>query len=170
MRVFKISKTSKKLLNREVLKEVEQRGGVLLAINKADEVEITANEEENGGAEWIAEQVVRALIYGFEAKYAYKLFSDEYFLETIDLNNAFRRKEKGIERAKSRIIGEAGTARKKLEELSETHIMVSNSTDNVSILGKFEELQNAKEAIIRLLEGSPHESVYRFLESKNKEY
>ncbi len=170
MRVLKISRASRKLLNAKVLKEIEQRGEVNVKVNTADEVEITA-AGENGGQEWIAEQVIRAVVYGFEPKHAFKLFSDEYFIETIDLETAFRRKEKNIERAKARIIGEGGKARKKLEELSETHIMVSNATDNVSIIGKFEDLQKAKEAILRLVEGAGHEGVYRFLESKNnKEY
>ncbi len=167
MRAFKISRSSKRHLPADILKEVEERGEVNLKIKTNDEIEISAKDEENGGAEWIAEQVIKALIYGFEPKHAYKLFSDEYFIETVDLESAFRRKEKGIERAKSRIIGEGGKAKKKLEELSDTHIMVSNLTNNVSIIGKFQGLQNAKEAIIRLLEGSPHESVYRFLESQN---
>ena len=169
MRVFKISRTSKKLLTKEVLAQIEERGEVKVIV-RFDEIEINAKDEDNGGAEWIAEQVVKAIVYGFEPKHAYKLFNDEYFFETIDLSGAFRRKEKGITRGKSRIIGEGGKARKKLEELSETNIMVSNATDNVSIIGKFQNSQNVKEAIMRLLEGSPHESVYRFLESKNKEY
>ncbi|MFH0712963.1 MAG: KH domain-containing protein [Candidatus Micrarchaeota archaeon] len=168
MRVFKLSKTAKKVFDAKLLREIEERGAVALVV-KEDEVEITANDEENGGAEWIAEQVIKALVYGFEPKHAFKLFNDEYFLETIDLENAFHRKEKDVKRAKSRIIGEGGKARKNLEQLSDTHILVSNLTDNVTILGKFQDLQNAKEAIIRLLEGSPHESVYKFLENK-KEY
>ncbi len=167
MRLLKLSKTSKRIFDKKLLAEIEQRGEVKLEINGDNELEITASEEK-GGNEWIAEQAIKALVYGFEPKQAFKLFSDEYFIETIDLQNAFRRKEKDIKRAKSRIIGESGKARKKLEELSSTHIVVSNNTNNVSIIGKYEDLQNCKEAILRLLEGAGHEGVYRFLESKNK--
>ncbi|MDP3741753.1 MAG: KH domain-containing protein [Candidatus Micrarchaeota archaeon] len=168
MRLFKISKSSKRLLDAKTLKLIEERGEVKVKINKDDELEIEANDEDKGGNEWIAEQVLKAIVYGFESKQAFKLFDDQYFIEIIDLDAAFRRKEKDITRAKSRIIGEGGKARKKLEELSGTSIMVSNSTNNVSIIGPFEDLQNAKEAIIRLVEGAAHEGVYRFLESKRE--
>ena len=165
MRAFKVSKTTAEQLNRKTLKEIEEKGEVKIKITKDNEIEVTS-PEENGGKEWAAELVLKALVYGFETKHAFKLFSEEYFIETIDLENAFRRKAKNIERAKARIIGERGSARKKLEELSDTNIRVSNNTNNVSIIGRYEDLQNAKEAILRLLEGAPHESVYRFLESK----
>ncbi len=166
MRVFQISIASKKVLEAKIVKELEERAEVAIKI-KGDEVEILS-PEENGGKEWITEQVLKALVYGFKPKQAFKLLSDEYFIETIDLAAAFHRKEKKIENAKARIIGEGGKARKKLEELSNTYIMVSNATDNVSIIGTFQDLQNAKEAVLRLLEGSPHESVYKFLELKNE--
>ena len=169
MRMLKISKASTTLLNAKIVKEIEEKGEVKVKIIQNGELEITAVEEDKGGNEWIAEQVIRAVVYGFEPKHAFKLFSDEYFIETVDLESAFHRKEKNIQRAKSRIIGEGGKARKKLEELSGTYIKVSNATDNVSIIGKFTDLQNAKEAILRLIEGSGHESVYRFLENKTKQ-
>lgn len=168
MRLFKLSRSAKKLLNSKLLKEIEETGEVKLKITGDDELCIEAPDDK-GGNEWIAEQVVKALIYGFEPKHAFKLFNDEYFIETINLEDAFHRKEKNILRAKARIIGEGGKARKKLEELSGAHILVSNVTDNVSIVGKYEDLQNVKEAILRLLEGAGHEGVYRFLEGKNKQ-
>lgn len=167
MRILKFSRASAKLLTKQIIKEIEERGEVSVKVNKNNEVEITA-EDEKGGNEWIAEQVIRAIFYGFESKHAYKLFSDEYFIDTIDLQSAFRRKETNIQRAKSRIIGEGGKARKKLEALSGAHIVVSNTTDNVSIIGKYKELQNAREAVLRLIEGAGHEGVYRFLENKQE--
>ncbi len=164
MRVFPVS--NKALFDAKLLGEIEKRGEVKLKIT-GNELHISS-PDENGGKEWIAEQVVKAVVYGFEQKHAFKLFSDDYFIEAIDLSLAFRRREKNIERAKARIIGEGGKVRKKLEELSGTFIKVSNNTHNVSIIGTFEYLRNAKEAIMRILEGAPHESVYRFLESKKE--
>ncbi|MFH1246935.1 MAG: KH domain-containing protein [Candidatus Micrarchaeota archaeon] len=168
MRIYKISKSSYKLFNAQLLKEIEERGEVKLKINQDDEIEITAVDEDKGGNEWIVEQVIKAIVYGFEPKHAFKLFDDQYFIETIDLDAAFRKKEKDILRTKSRIIGEGGKARKKLEELSGTNIMVSNATNNVSIIGPYIDLQNAKEAILKLAEGATHETVYRFLDSKRE--
>ncbi|MBI4406321.1 RNA-processing protein [Candidatus Micrarchaeota archaeon] len=164
VRVFPVSNS--RAFDERTVKQIEERGEVKLKIKK-NELEISS-PEENGGKEWVAEQVVKAIVYGFEPKQAFKLFLDEYFFEVVDLGLAFHRKEKSIERAKARIIGEEGKVRKKLEELSGAFIKVSNNTDNVSIIGAFEDLRNAKEAVLRIIEGAPHEAVYRFLESREK--
>lgn len=166
MRIFSIPLARKKAITQQLVKDIEKRGEVEIKF-KAGAAHITSLEED-GGKEWIAEQVIEAVIDGFEPKQAFKLFSDEFFIERIDLSLAFRRKEKSIERIKARIIGTEGKARKKLEEESGTFIAVSNAKDIVSIIGHFEDLQNAKEAILRLMEGANHESVYRFLAEKNK--
>ncbi len=166
MRYFPVPLSRKKILTPKLIKDIEANGEVKIKHAK-DGVEIVS-EEDDGGKEWIAERVVDAAIEGFEPKRAFKLFSDEFYIEKIDLTLAFRRKEKSIDRAKARIIGAEGKARKKLEEESDTFIAVSNAHDTVSIIGRYEDIQNAKEAILRLMEGATHESVYRFLAMQNK--
>ena len=164
MRVLRTSKKRVGTLKTSVIREIEERGEVKISVDKEGDVEISGND---GGHEWIAEQVIKAILEGFLPAKAYKLFSDEVFLDIVDLDASFYRKDNQIERAKSRIIGEAGSAKKKLEELTGTFRNVS-SKNQVAIIGTFEELKLAKEAILRILEGAPHTSVYKYLENQNR--
>jgi len=144
----------------KLLKEIEQRGKVKLAV---DEREVSIDGE--GGQEWVVEQILKALGYGFLAKQAYKLFSDQYFMDVINLQDAFRGNQKKMVRYKARVIGAQGTAKKKLQELSGAHLAVT--ADQIAILGEFDDLKSAKEAILRLLEGAEHNGVYAYLEKEN---
>lgn len=164
MRIFRTSKKRVGTLKSSVIKEIEQRGEVKIKVDKEGDVEIIGND---GGHEWIAEQVIKAILEGFLPARAYKLFSEDTFLDIVDLDASFYRKANQIERAKSRIIGEGGSAKKKIEELTGTFINVS-SKNQVAIIGSFEDLKLAKEAILRLLEGAPHTSVYKYLENQNR--
>ena len=62
---------------------------------------------------------------------------------------------------KGRIIGADGRARKIIEETTGANVSVYGHT--VSIIGKVREVEIAREAILRLIEGSEHGSVYRYL-------
>ncbi len=148
--------------NGAILKEVQRKGKVEVAINGEGNLEI----EGEGGDVWVAMQVLRALDFNFLPQQAYKLFNDNYFLELIDLELILSN-PKAIERYKGRIIGEGGRAKRTLQELSGAFLSIMGS--KVAILGEFDDLQLAKEGVLRLLEGSPHTSVYAFLEKKNRE-
>lgn len=67
-----------------------------------------------------------------------------------------------MRRYKARIIGQQGAAKKKLQELSGAFLAVG--PEHIAILGEFEDLRAAKEAVLRLLEGSEHVGVYSYLE------
>ena len=118
MRIFTIPRNRIALFSRNdegLLKDVENRGNVSLKISEDGEVEI----DGSGGEEWIAEQVLMALSYGFKPKSAFKLFGDDYFIEIIDLGEACHHSEKLLKRCKARVIGTEGKAKKRVEELSE---------------------------------------------------
>lgn len=122
--------------------------------------------EGEGGSEWIAEQILRALDAGFLPERAFKLLNDEWFLEEVDLDAAMRGSERGIKRQKARIIGQGGKAKKTIEEISGAYLSISGN--RVAILGRFEDLQGAKEAVLQLLEGKPHASVFSQMERKRR--
>ncbi|MBI5226278.1 hypothetical protein HY994_03495 [Candidatus Micrarchaeota archaeon] len=143
-----------------MLQDISTRGKVELKLEK-DGVEI----EGDGGNEWVAEQVIKALGFGFLAKQAYKLFSDDYFLDVLSLHDAFRGNEKKIIRYKARVIGVHGTAKKKLQDLSGAYLSITS--EQIAILGEFEDIKSAKEAVLRLLEGCEHNGVYAYLEKEN---
>ena len=144
-----------------VLKKLHEDLGVEVKLSEGD-LEI----EGDGGAVWVASMVANAINFGFAPEKAYKLFNDEYYLEVIDLDTFFDRSEKLVERYLARVIGQEGKAKKVLEDLSDAHISVWEH--KIAIIGTFEELHDAREAINRLLMGSTHAGVYAYLERNKK--
>jgi len=67
-------------------------------------------------------------------------------------------------RVKGRLIGEKGKTRKMIEELTEAYISVFGHT--VAIIGEHLQLEFAKKAVLMLIKGSQHSSVYKFLGRK----
>ncbi|OIO24487.1 hypothetical protein AUJ65_01010 [Candidatus Micrarchaeota archaeon CG1_02_51_15] len=167
MRLVALPKKTLNLLSKQgkkQLKELERATGAKIKVfDEGAQVE----DEENPGMEWEAEQVLSALEAGFPLKIALNMLKDDFYLEKLDLMQAFRGKEAQVERAKARIIGTEGTAKQKIEELSGAFIAVGDET--VAVIGKFEELKDAKEAVMRLLEGAPHASVFYYLEKRERE-
>ena len=165
MRVLAIPRNRINAFKSEVLKQVGERGSVSLSLDKdAGSISIESLGE-NGGSEWIAEQVLRAVALGFEPKHAFKLFNDDFFLEEIDLKQALG-KEKAIERQKARVIGSEGKVKKTIEALSGAFLAISG--DSIAVLGRFEDLKLAKDAVYQLLEGKQVSTVYGFLEKYSK--
>ncbi|MDP2717175.1 MAG: hypothetical protein Q8P02_00370 [Candidatus Micrarchaeota archaeon] len=155
-------------LRQKTLNALQKDDGRMLAdvVDRA-EVKIVLKDGNaaitgDGGKEWIAEQVLKALDFGFLSRQAFKLLDDRFFLEVIDLEAAFRGDERKVKRYKARVIGQGGAAKKKLQELSGAFLSVGPR--EVAVLGEFEELRAAKEAVLRLLEGAEHTGVYAYLE------
>lgn len=122
--------------------------------------------EGEAGNDWVAEQVLRALTAGFPPERAFKLTNDEWFLEEVDIEAAMRGSRRGVERQKARIIGAGGKAKKTLEELSGAYLSISG--DRVVILGRYEDIAGAREAVLEMLEGTPHANVYANLERRKR--
>ena len=155
MIVVKISENSLAKIG-EVVEELEKRTGA--KIRYAGGVLYVEGDDSN---EWICEQVLNAISNGFSTKNAFKLFSDEYFTDEIDLEKAVWNNEKALGRIKGRIIGGKGKAKKTIEELTGARIVIGEK--KVFFLGRFDEVKNAKEAVLRLMEGAKHAQVYNYL-------
>ncbi|HDP74193.1 MAG TPA: RNA-processing protein [Candidatus Woesearchaeota archaeon] len=110
--------------------------------------------------------VVLAVGRGFNPQIARLLFKTDYVLEVLDIEAYSRSKNKSI-RLKGRVIGEEGKARRIIEELTETYISVFGKT--ISIIGQAYNVSICRRAVESLLSGSPHSSVYFWLEKKRKE-
>jgi len=163
VRIIPVSKNCLGVLFKDgekILKQVEKAGGVKMT---ADKETVTVDGEP--ASEWLVQNVLEALSYGFVPKKALKLFSEEFFLERIDLRAALRGKD--LERYKARIIGTHGKAKKTIEELTGASIAIGD--ESVGIMGRFDEIQAAKEGIIKILEGATHPTVYAFLERLSRQ-
>jgi len=115
-----------------------------------------------------AKDVVTAIGRGFSPERAFRLLRNEdATLEVIDLRQMVGKSPADIQRLKGRIIGRDGKTRRIIEELTEADISVYGHT--VSIIGNFEQANAAREAILMLIKGSQHSTVYRFLQKKRQE-
>ena len=69
-----------------------------------------------------------------------------------------------IIRQRSRVIGEKGKCKHTLEYLTHTNISVQGKT--ISIIGQFQDALVARKAIEKLIQGSKHGNVYRWIEQQ----
>src|SRR6266699_4843217 len=113
-----------------------------------------------------AKDMVLAIGRGFSPPRAFSLFNDDYTFEMVDLHDYFGKNEAEIRRVDGRIIGREGRARRNIEELTGTLISVSGHT--ISIIGTFEAVSMAKDALEKLIEGRQHGTVYKILKKRRR--
>ena len=111
--------------------------------------------------------ILTAIARGFTPEEALELLNDENALYIIELKDWFGKNKNKMTRYKGRVIGEEGTSRKKIEELTNTKIVVYGKT--IGIIGKHDDVFLAREAIEMLLKGSKHSTVFNMLERKMNE-
>src|SRR5256886_4685960 len=114
-----------------------------------------------------AKDIVLAIGRGFSPERAFRLFNEDTALDIIDLHDFFGKNEAEIRRVDGRMIGREGKTRRIIEEMTGTLVSVSGHT--VSIIGSYESVSTAKDAIEKLLKGRQHGTVYKFLRRKKSE-
>ncbi len=150
----------------KVKKRIENLADVRIRIDsKSGEVTVKGGKGTDPINFLNAVRVVKAIGRGFDPDTALNLFRDDVYLEIINLKEVLGRH--AIPRQRARLIGSKGSARKRLEELTDTNIRIYGNT--VSIIGTFEAIELAKRAINRLIvDGSPHTVVFRELENEKR--
>lgn len=148
--------------NGETKKKIEEETNSKIKISKSGEVHISGNDSISV---WIARKIVRAIGEGFNPEYALLLKDENYDLNVIELKE-FAKSKKDEIRLRGRLIGSEGKTRKQIERMTETYISIYGK--NIAIIGKHENLAVAREAIVMLLTGSMHGSVYRYLERERR--
>ncbi|MBD3354781.1 RNA-processing protein [Candidatus Woesearchaeota archaeon] len=113
-----------------------------------------------------AREIVKAIGRGFNPDIALFLLKPDYCFEIIDIEDYVNGKNH-LKRVKGRVIGTKGKARKTVETLTDCNISVYGRT--ISIIGDVENVQRARKAIQRLLQGSKHGNIYKWLEKRKKE-
>ncbi|MBW3013588.1 KH domain-containing protein [Candidatus Woesearchaeota archaeon] len=147
----------------DIKKDIENRTGTKLEIDSEEgDVFITGDD---GLKIFDAREVIHAIGRGFNPQIAFLLLKGDYIFEVINIKD-FATTKKAEQRVKGRVIGAEGKTRNAIETLTESYISVYGKT--ISIIGQPEAASNAKQAIIQLLRGAQHSTVYSWLERKRK--
>jgi ribosomal RNA assembly protein len=144
-------------------RRIESFFGVTIEIeSESGSVEITLNPGNRDiTAIFTVRNVVKAIGRGFSPQRAEVLAKEDFDLHIIDLNEFVGESKNATARVKGRIIGKNGRSRELIEELTETRISVYGGT--VAYIGNPEGLEAAREALMMLIKGSFHKTVYNYL-------
>jgi len=147
----------------ETKKEIEEATKTKLHVNT--EEGIVFAKADDALNLFTVQEVIKAIARGFNPRKALILIKTDYAFQLIDLQD-FAGKQH-FERIKGRIIGHEGKARENIESLTDTFISVFGKT--IAIIGRSENVDTCRRAIVNLINGSPHSAVYKWLEKKHSE-
>lgn len=150
-------------------KMLERRSGLKLDVDTENN-EVTIHDEVAGSDPLMVlkmQDIVKAIGRGFSPEHATRLFSDDVYLELLDMHDFVGKQKQHVRRMAARVIGAEGKTRRIVQDQTGCDIAIYGHT--VGIIGPIENLQDAKQACEMLLRGSEHASVYRFLERKRRE-
>ena len=153
----------------KVKQHIEEKLQVKLDVDSEGSVTLMLSEKATDPSLLLkAKDVVTAIGRGFTPEVAFRLIrnEDEIF-DLIDLRVIFGRSESDIKRIKGRIIGAEGKTRKLIEELTEADVVVYGHT--VGLIGSFEQVDTAHNAVQMIIEGCQHHTVYNYLQKKRTE-
>ena len=130
--------------------------------SKEGDVTLVGNDSVNL---FILKDIIRAVARGFNPELAMQLLKPDYVLELLNLSDFVKSKDQML-RLKGRVIGKNGKARATIEEFTDTNISVYGKT--IAIIGFCDHVAVCKKALESLLTGSPHSSVFKWLEKHRK--
>ncbi len=148
----------------KVKKAIEEATKTHLQIDSAEGDVFITGDDALGL--YTAREVVLTIGRGFNPELAQLLLKQDYASEQIDITSYAKTKAHEI-RIRGRVIGAEGKARKVLEELTDCHMSVYGKT--ITIIGEIEKVPICRKAVEKLLAGSQHSSVYRWLEKQRRE-
>lgn len=122
----------------------------------------STDETEDPLAIWKARYMIKAIGRGFNPDIALTLQDDDLILEIINLQDYVGKSKKALVRQKGRIIGKGGRTRQIMHDMLDVEISIYGKT--VSLIGKIENVQMAREAVEMVLNGSKQKTVYAYLE------
>lgn len=148
---------------------IEERTGARLEIDPDDNaVRLSVPDESDPLGVMRARDIVLAIGRGFSPTRAFRLLNEETYLGIIDIKSISGHKAKdALWRIRSRLIGENGKARERIEELSGCSVSVYGNT--VALIGKERQLGRATRAVELLLHGSEHSTVFHMLARQREE-
>jgi ribosomal RNA assembly protein len=152
----------------KVKRRIEEACSVDLVIDsETGNVEIILRPEAKDAAILLQVQnMITAIGRGFSPQRALKLLDEDIYLDVIDLTDYVGRSKNALERVRGRIIGQNGRSRETIEELTDTFVSIYGHT--VSLIGELEDIELAKEAVLMLVKGSFHKTVFNYLQRERE--
>lgn len=149
--------------NGKTRRHIESTFGVKITVESdSGGVEIKVNQDQpDVSVMFTVKNIVKAISRGFSPKKALMLQDEDNDIMVIDLEEYVGTSKNAQNRVRGRIIGKEGKSRELLEELTECQVSVYGGT--VALIGPYEMLQVAKEAVEMLLNGSFHKTVWNHL-------
>jgi len=144
-------------------KRIEATFQVNLTVDsETGNVEITPQTDQTDvSVLFTVRNISQAIGRGFSPKRAMTLLNEDQDILVLDLEEYVGTSRNAMNRVKGRIIGKEGKSRALLEELTESLISVYGGT--VAIIGSYEMLPVAKEAVEMLINGAFHKTVWNHL-------
>lgn len=154
-------------INEDRMKILKNDEKLIGKLEKFADVKIELNEDVTIESEdplkiLRVKQIIQAFGRGFDFEDALDLLDEDYCLEIIEIKDFSGKSRNRMMTLKGRMIGTEGKTKKLIEKYSECKISVYGKT--ICIIGKWDKVRIAREAIEMILSGSLHNTVYRFLE------
>ena len=137
---------------------IENKVKVRISFGK-DRVTISGKEVE----EYMVSQIIRAVDFGFDVDDALLLLNNDFILEFIDVKSHTRRKN--LKDVRARLIGTNGKAKKTIENLTGSVIVVNENC--VGVIVDAGHLDITIQGIECLIQGSKHGNVFSYIEKNN---
>ncbi len=141
-------------------RELEKKLKIKIEI-RGKEIYISG-EPEN---EFIAEKIIDALNFGFPVENALHILDQEFEFHVVNIKDYTKRHD--FITIRGRIIGTRGRTLRALTELTKCFFEMRDNS--IGIIGYPEHIENAKNALRLIIQGSKHANVYAYLEKHQYE-
>jgi len=148
----------------EIKKRFEDLTNTKIDVNSL-EGDVSVSGEDAIGL-YNTRELIKAIGRGFNPDIAQLLLKADYVFDMINLNDIVKTKNELL-RLKGRVIGKEGKCRRILEELTESYVSVYGKT--ICMIGEAQNVSVCRRAVESILRGSPHASVYKWLEKQRRE-
>ena len=143
---------------KKAVHEIENKVKVKISFRK-ESVIVKGNELN----EYLVEHIIQAVDFGFHVDDALLLNDEDFVLEFIEVKEHTRRKN--LKEVRARLIGTGGKARKTIENLTGSVIVIQGNT--VGVIVDSNHLDAVIQGIELLIQGAKHGNVFAYLEKQN---
>ncbi|HLI46387.1 MAG TPA: KH domain-containing protein [Geobacterales bacterium] len=150
--------------NPSLLEEIDRYSASVLNIDE-DAGSVIIKGKDNMSDVLKARDFVIALDNCVSDDIALEILRKDLQLYLIDLKDFFSKED--VKRVMSRIIGEGGKIKARISESTGSHIFITDS--KILLIGNYDEIEYARQAIQIIVDGSPFSRLFKYLEKVKRE-